>query len=265
MSEKKPLLSKKALLIALPILVIILIILVIKLPWPATSQVSGTMGSEAEGVQRAQKYRANQMSEADVVLKNPEFQKVVQSDAFQKLLKNEEFLKFASSGNLSNLASHGIIGLAANQNFVSLLNQQSFAALCNNETFNKLVGMKEFMNVIFDKNINYALEKGQLAKVEANALYKNLTLKCIALNPQFQVNAILSLMKSEDYKNVVNSQSFYALANNQMFYAFLQSGNLNAFPSGMVMMNLNNLGLVNLCQQQNFVSLAMSKQFMDLE
>jgi hypothetical protein len=263
MDVKKFLLSKKAFFVIIPIL-IILITLAIVLPWPSTSQVAGTMGSGDDGVQRAQKYRANQMTEADVVLKNPEFQQIVQSDAFQKLLKNEEFVKFASSGNLSNLAANGLLNLGSNQNFTALLNQQSFAALCKNETFQQVVGFTSFLNVIYDKNLVNAIAKGQLDKVQESGLFKNFMNSPELAQKNLQMGQILFLMKSEDLKNVVTSQSFYALANNQMFYSFLKSGNLGAFPYGVTMQNMNAAGLTNLYNQQNFVSLTMSKEFMNM-
>jgi hypothetical protein len=261
MEIKKILLSKKTLFIAVPILVIIIIYLAFILPWPASSKVVGTMGTEPEGVQRAQKYRASQMTEADVVLKNPEFQKVVQTDEFQKLLKNEEFVKYASSGNLTNLAANGTLGLAANQNFVSLVNMQSFNNLCKNETFNKIVGLTQFTAIFLDKNINYAIGKGQFEKVQACALYKELMNSKELGIKNIQAGIIIPLMKSEDYKNVVTSQAFNALINNQMFLTCLKSGSMNAFPDHFALNNFYNLGFQNLCSQQNFIGLCMSKEF----
>jgi hypothetical protein len=260
MNEKKSLLSKKLFLIAIPIVIIIVIYLVLVFPWPSSSKVAGTMGGD-DGVQRAQKYRAGQMTEADVVLKNPEFQKIVQTDEFQKLLKNEEFIKFASSGNLTNLASNGTLGLITNHNFVSLVNMQSFQNLCLNESFFKLLSIPQFAGIVVDKNINYAIYKGEFGKVQSSAQFQALVNSQELGMKNIQAGIIIPLMKSEDYKNVVASQAFNALANNQMFLACLKSGGLDKIPDHFALNAILSLGLQNLVNQQGFANLCISREF----
>ena len=261
MTEKKSLLSKKLFLIAIPIVIIIVIYLALVFPWPNSSKVAGTMGTGDDGVQRAQKYRASQMTEADVVLKNPEFQKVVQTDEFQKLLKNEEFVKFASSGNLTNLAANKTLGLAANHNFVSLVNMQSFQNLCQNESFIKLLSVPQFAGIVVDKNINYAVAKGEFNRIQSSAQFQALVNSQELGMKNIQAGIIIPLMKSEDYKNVVASQAFIALSNNQMFLTCLKSGELNSFPDHFALNAILSLGFQNLVNQQSFANMCMSKEF----
>ena len=52
----------------------------------------------------AEKYRAEQMTDEDVILDNPEFQTVIQSDLFQKLITDEDFQKLLSNSDLYKLA-----------------------------------------------------------------------------------------------------------------------------------------------------------------
>ncbi|MBF8296555.1 MAG: hypothetical protein HW389_3100, partial [Bacteroidetes bacterium] len=57
--------------------------------YPPVSQdeVSGTIG----GVQKAEKYRAPQLTDNDMVIKNAEVQKFLQTDRFDKLSKDATF------------------------------------------------------------------------------------------------------------------------------------------------------------------------------
>ncbi|MGH7451967.1 MAG: hypothetical protein ACRENG_11505, partial [bacterium] len=57
--------------------------------YPSLSQdeAAGTIG----GVKKAEKYRAGQMSEADVVLTSAQIQNLLQNDKIQKLVENKEF------------------------------------------------------------------------------------------------------------------------------------------------------------------------------
>jgi hypothetical protein len=263
MTEKKAFLSKKTVLIALPIIVAILIYLSFVFPWPKSPDVSGTMGGD-DGVQRAKKYRSGQMTEADVVLKNPGFQKVVQTDEFQKLLKNDEFLKYASSGNMTNAAENGIIILFGNKDFLQCMNQPSFQNLYKNETFNAVMNISSFEKILFDKNINSYVVNGQFGKVQSNSVFASMINSQEFVQKGIELNEILMMFKSEDYKNVVTSSSFVALAANQSFASFLKSGDLNAGFTQTIL----NLGqspeFVNMCKFENFSRLLMSSEFTDM-
>ena len=57
---------------------------------------TGTIG-------KAQKYRAQQMTDKDVVLQNAHYQKLIQNDKFQKLLKDEKFRKLAKDPSFRKL------------------------------------------------------------------------------------------------------------------------------------------------------------------
>ena len=94
--------------------------------WPTSSQISGTMGGVDAGVQRANKFRSEQITEADVILKNPDFQNIIQSDQFQKLLKNEDFVKMAADGRLNSLVQSNFITLMTDVNLLMwLINRHS--------------------------------------------------------------------------------------------------------------------------------------------
>jgi len=54
---------------------------------PPEDDLTGTIG----GVKKAERYRAEQMTEAAVQLDSPEIQKLLQNDKFQKLVENKQF------------------------------------------------------------------------------------------------------------------------------------------------------------------------------
>ena len=56
---------------------------------PPQEDLAGTIG----GVKKAEKYRAEQISEKDVMLTDTEIQKLLQDDKVQTLLKNQNFLR----------------------------------------------------------------------------------------------------------------------------------------------------------------------------
>jgi len=53
---------------------------------PPEGEVAGTIG----GVKKAEKYRAEQISDKDVLLQDPEIQKLLQNDKFLALISNQE-------------------------------------------------------------------------------------------------------------------------------------------------------------------------------
>ena len=56
---------------------------------PPEGDVAGTIG----GVKKAEKYRAEQITDADVILQNPEVQDLLQNDQFHKMLRDPKFKK----------------------------------------------------------------------------------------------------------------------------------------------------------------------------
>jgi len=265
MPESKSFLSKKTLIVLLAIVGIIIVYLALVYPWPVIKDVGGTMGGVDEGVQQAKKYRANQMKEADVLLKNPGFQKIIQTDEFQKLLKNEDFKKFASSGNLTKLSELGVIGLIANKDFNVCCTMQSFQNLMDNETFKVVCMSPEFHKIVIDKSILTNYEKGNLGKVETNALVQNYIHSKEASDKDYNFDGVfIRLLKSDDFKAVILNKEFQALMGNQMFVACCKTGSFSAFPNIAAMQSIDNAGFVNVCRQDIFKVFCASKEFQDL-
>ncbi|MCH7681425.1 hypothetical protein IID10_19020 [candidate division KSB1 bacterium] len=78
---------------------------------PPEGDVAGTIG----GVKKAEKYRAEQMTDADVILQDPEIQKIIQSDEFQKLITKKDFQNLMANKEFANLM--------ANKEFANLIIQ----------------------------------------------------------------------------------------------------------------------------------------------
>lgn len=68
---------------------------------PSEDDVSGTIGA-------AKKYRAEQISEADVLLDNPEMQELLQNDEILALLQDEEFRRMIASDEFAKLAENPV-------------------------------------------------------------------------------------------------------------------------------------------------------------
>ncbi len=103
---------------------------------PPEGDVAGTIG----GVKKAEKYRAEQISDKDVLLQDPELQNVLQSDEFQKLITKKDFQNL--------MANEAFANLMANEAFANLMANEAFANLMANKAFANLMANKEFANLI---------------------------------------------------------------------------------------------------------------------
>jgi len=80
--------NKRKALVAVGIFAVLLVaFFIIKNLPPSDKDVGGTIG----GVEKADKYRSEQISEEDIVLEDAEIQAILQSDEFQKLIRDEQF------------------------------------------------------------------------------------------------------------------------------------------------------------------------------
>jgi UDP-N-acetylglucosamine transferase subunit ALG13 len=96
---------------------------------PSQTDVRGTIG----GAERASKYRAGQIADADVVLENPEFQQLLQNDKVQDLVKSPEF--------------QNLMGDAA---FLELLNEPAFVQLMSDQKFLAMMGDTKVAELMSD-------------------------------------------------------------------------------------------------------------------
>lgn len=72
--------------------------------YPPTSDenLRGTIG----GVEKAERYRAEQIGEADVVLQDPEIQDLLQRDDFQRLIASDDFRKLLARSDVRELLAN---------------------------------------------------------------------------------------------------------------------------------------------------------------
>ena len=109
-------------------------------PWPDKETSVGNIG----GVQRAERYQAQQLSPEDVSLddnelphilqndqvlklvRSEEFRSLVQNQAFQQLTQNQDFLKLLSNPQA--------LGLIFSTEVVKLLSNPHFQVFCTRET-----------------------------------------------------------------------------------------------------------------------------------
>jgi hypothetical protein len=205
------------------------------------------------------------MTDADVVLKNPEFQNIIQSDAFQKLLKNDNFVKFAADGKLTALTQGNFMKLVTDVHFMALLGNQSFQQTINNQTFNQLAGLSKFTQLVLDKNIVANLSSGLYGKVEASAIFQNLVNSGDFKKTGLNQGQVMGLFQSESFKNVITSMNYQALATNLSFSLFMSNqSNVNLLPKADILGKFVDAGLAQLVQTPGFSNMVMSPQFVNL-
>ncbi|MCZ6756865.1 MAG: hypothetical protein O7C39_01150, partial [Bacteroidetes bacterium] len=79
--------------VALIIGLILVVVVFTDFP-PEDSSIAGTMADpdkKIAGVEKAQRYRSEQITEADVALDNPEFQTIFQNDDFMEIVQDDGF------------------------------------------------------------------------------------------------------------------------------------------------------------------------------
>ena len=89
-----------------PLIIIIIVLVVAAIvyfsvfyPEPFKQELAGTIG----GVEKAEKFRGEQLKDEEILIENEDFVKFSQSAEWQNLLKNEEFLKIALSQDFQKI------------------------------------------------------------------------------------------------------------------------------------------------------------------
>jgi len=87
----------RVLIIGSALVAILVLYFAVFYPWPTTnSDLSGTVG----GVEKANKYQAEQISDKDVAVQEGIVQKLIQNDKIQKLINDPNFQKIAGNDAL---------------------------------------------------------------------------------------------------------------------------------------------------------------------
>ena len=105
---------------------------------PSTNEISGTIGGDP--VERAVRYRATQVTQADITLENQEM---------QQLLQDKTFMDLVESGELTNLSQ--------NESFVQLMASPDFFQLFASPNFNQMIASPDFAQLMANHPENNSL------------------------------------------------------------------------------------------------------------
>jgi hypothetical protein len=141
---------------------------------PAGTSLVGTIGEKnIDGVERAERYRAGQMSPEDIIAGNESIQNLIQNDVFQRLVasgeaekifgnlfRNEELLVLMASGEnifetmgsgeniVDFMASHNFESMGFESGLLEMMNSQDFRTLMNNEDFVALMNDRDLLDLM---------------------------------------------------------------------------------------------------------------------
>jgi hypothetical protein len=93
--------KKRSIIIILIIVVVVIIFFSFFWPLDNEDDIKGTIG----GVERAEKYRGDQLAETDLLVENEKFVAFTQSAEWQNALKNKELIKLLESDEFARLVS----------------------------------------------------------------------------------------------------------------------------------------------------------------
>ena len=99
---------------------------------PSEDDATGAIGA-------AKKYQAEQITDADVNLDNPELQALLQDDKVLEILENEEFQRALRNEHFrAVLADEALRGIIATEEFSRIMNQEHFRKSMESADFARL-------------------------------------------------------------------------------------------------------------------------------
>jgi len=223
--------------IIIGVIVVAVVIAFFSFIWPMndSSDLKGTIG----GVEKAEKFRGEQMEAADLLLENEEFVTFTQSAEWQNAMKNEELVNYLKSDEFSNgISKAGDLKklVIMNQYFDSVklalvnetdMNEASTKEFFASNTFTNFLRSQDFsgwgrpygimwwLNNQDFQQMTEIIFSQEFQKVMANpANIETLDFANI-ITKSFDNNSSISKFFSQDYQKLVNSQDYQNLVNSQ--------------------------------------------------
>jgi len=243
-------------------------------PWPNESATVGTIG----GVQKADRFRADQVTAADVSLKDAQLQvllqndqvlKFVRSDAFKQLVNNKDFQQLVSNAQFEQFATEQAVTSQfhfANTEVTQLITNQEFIAACSQ---NALTGFasEPISNLFYNHDFQQILGQKPFQQLVSNeqfqALFSQIGGQNIAQNPTAQqianqvgAQAVLSNLIAQEFLNSPGFGQFLGMFSNPAFAQLVNNSNiLDLIAGGQI---------VGLITNQNFGALVSNESFQNL-
>ncbi len=172
------------------VLAVVVVFAITGLP-PSEDDTRGAIGT-------AEKYQAEQISDEDILLKDPEFQAILQSDIFQELIQREDFQELLASQDFGAVAGDDDFGTLLNSMgppFANVITDPVFATALEHAgpASYEVIGDDAMIGVM--QNIGPAsAEKIFTSQVFADAFNNN-------------GEAIRDFVTSQDYKDLISHNS----------------------------------------------------------
>jgi hypothetical protein len=122
-------------------------------PPKGSQDMEGTIG-------KAERYKSEQMASADIALKNPEFQALLQNHIFVRAMKNENFR--------AAMQSEGLVALFRDAGLAAAFNTDAYRKLITDARAAKAIGDDQVRVAMGNSDLIGLLAKGDLAKVLSN-------------------------------------------------------------------------------------------------
>lgn len=166
-------------------------------PPKGSQDMEGTIG-------KAERYRSEQMASADIALKNPEFQALLQNHVFVRAMKNENFR--------AAMQSEGLVALFRDAALATAFNSDAYRKWAGDARTAQGLANDQVRSAMGNADLIGLLAKGDLAKVLNNDALRTQLAANGDLAHAIFTDAILAAAKDGALKNVVSADMARALA-----------------------------------------------------
>jgi len=250
---------------------------------PSKEDATGAIGV-------AKKHRAEQMTDKDILLKDPEVQELLQDDQFLALLEDEDFralmnnddvIKFFQMKEVARLVDHPVVfspkaefdKVVKSKELKHLLDLTDFVKLSDVDNFTKLMGNPGLGPLLRESseltNLIQTNEYRQAARIpELAVLFQSPEFVTVYKTPHFR-----QLVKHPDCANFIRNpqamkdqnMSFAALADMESFNKLAAMGGIAGIFDRKEIIGLLNLDSFHkISQQPHFFSVAGTMEFLDV-
>ena len=261
--------------ILIGVIVVAVIIAFFSFFWPMndSSDLKGTIG----GVEKAKKFRGEQMEAADLLLENEEFIAFTQSAEWQNAMKNEELVNFLKSDEFKSLIfmtgdMQKIILMNRYFDSVKLgllketdLNEATLKAVLKSNDSQDFGVLSPDSYKQFTFLISQEFQKAYANPANIESLdFTNLIRSLMNSNPTLKAvfsQDMQKLVNSQDFQKLVNSQDYQKMVNSQDFQNTILTSPSQDFQNMFISQDFQNV-MVPL--SQDFQKQFMSQEFQTL-
>ena len=184
--------------------------------FPPKADLEGTVGG-------AKRYHAEQITNKDVVLQDPEVQAFIQSDLFHQMTTNPDFRKAVQKEEFTKLVQDNEFKtLIGTELFKKVSETEAYQTVAANEGYQKLVSFLE-------KRRESAAEAAKTGVASDVGRHYNVALPLDPVD-------LLKIASEDQYKNVGQTESFKKLVATGLLSRLMEQTNYLKVASGMIAM-----------------------------